>query len=586
MDHEMVYLEGGDKASRWPTTSVQNLVPNDEYRHRKSGVLAALSRFLADGWGLETIGWIVSALFMAAIIVTLMLHNGKPLPEWPFTITINTLISVFSQIGQTALAIPVSACMAQLKWLWFTKERHQLVDFQDIDSASHSPLSSLLLLVKKRAIALVSLGALITIAVLGFGPFTQQAVSFQERQIASGDAKISSLGNITRAALQGTNPDDANGVGGGYVSPSVVAAIYNGMTTTPSLSDVTPLCSTGNCTFDLYNSLAICAYPVANLTSQLTATPISDNADCSVWGTGSGNMCQYALPNGMMLHGLDAYMNISTTTTTVPSLTYSNDTILDFFVVYYSNVSNSVQAVEGALRFCGQTYNTSVTVGTTRTVSTQTWGSLDMSVSKDGSRTPIYSLIGGPDVLSVDLDVFNAMQSALGQAFQLASWVNEVEDDGNQFFLTPNGQISVAAQALKATLYSTIDSVGALQNFTGDLSIALTNNLRTGTGSTTVEGTEYYLQTYLLVRWDWLIFPVVLIVAALILLIATIIQSKRRGTGVWKASSLASLSALGGEAKGLLGVMNKASALSEAAEGMMVGIEQRGTGWRLDSKQL
>jgi hypothetical protein len=232
MDHEMVYLEGGDKASRWPTTSVQNLVPNDEYRHRKSGVLAALSRFLADEWGLETIGWIVSAFFMVAIIVTLMLHNGKPLPEWPFTITINTLISVFSQIGQTALAIPVSACMAQLKWLWFTKERHQLVDFQDIDSASHSPLSSLLLLVKKRAMqvlpieiishgrafvannylrALVSLGALITIAVLGFGPFTQQAVSFQERQIASGDAKISSLGNITRAALQGTNPDDANG---------------------------------------------------------------------------------------------------------------------------------------------------------------------------------------------------------------------------------------------------------------------------------------------------------------------------------------------------------------------------------------
>jgi hypothetical protein len=83
-----------------------------------------------------------------------------------------------------------------------------------------------------------------------------------------------------------------------------------------------------------------------------------------------------------------------------------------------------------------------------------------------------------------------------------------------------------------------------------------------------------------------LIFPVVLIVAALILLIATIIQSKRRGTGVWKASSLATLSALGGEAKGLLGVMNTASALSEAAEGMMVGIEQRGAGWRLDSKQL
>ncbi|KAE9378301.1 hypothetical protein N431DRAFT_500971 [Stipitochalara longipes BDJ] len=581
MDHEMVYMEGSDKASRWPTTSVQNLVPSG-YPPKKPGILASLSRFLADGWGLESIAWIVSALFMVAIIVTLMLHNGKTLPEWPFTITINTLISVFSQIGQTALAIPVSGCMAQLKWLWFTKQRHQLADFQDIDSASHSPLSSLLLLVKKP---LVSLGALITIASLRFGPFTQQAVSFQERRAASVNAQISTLGNITRAALQGENPDDQNGVGGGYVSPAVVAAIYNGMTSTPSLSDVTPLCSTGNCTFDLYHSLGIYAYPIVNLTSQISVTPITDDADCSVWGTGSGNRCQYALPNGMMLHGLDAYMNISTTPS-IPSLTYSNDTILDFFVVYYSNASNSDQAMEGALRFCGQTYNTSVAIGQTKTVSTQTWGSLNMTVSNDESKTPTYTLIGGKEALSVDINVFNAMQKALGQAFQQASWVNEVADDGNQFFVTLSGEISVAAQALKATLYNEIDPVAALQNFTGDLSIALTNNLRTGTGSSTIEGTEYYLQTYLLVRWDWLIFPVLLIVLALILLIATIIQSKRRRTGVWKASSLATLSALGGEAKSLLGVMNKASALSEAAEGMMVGIEQRGTGWRLDSKQL
>ena len=59
--------------------------------------------------------------------------------------------------------------------------------------------------------ALVSLGALITIASMGFGPFTQQAISFQERRIASGNSTISTLGNITRASLQGENPDDYNG---------------------------------------------------------------------------------------------------------------------------------------------------------------------------------------------------------------------------------------------------------------------------------------------------------------------------------------------------------------------------------------
>jgi hypothetical protein len=46
----------------------------------------------------------------------------------------------------------VSACMAQLKWLWFTKGQHPLDDFGAIESASHSPVSSLLFLVKKRAL--------------------------------------------------------------------------------------------------------------------------------------------------------------------------------------------------------------------------------------------------------------------------------------------------------------------------------------------------------------------------------------------------------------------------------------------------
>jgi hypothetical protein len=114
--------------------------------------MASLDRFLDDGWGLELLAWVISAIFMAAIIVTCVMNNGKSLANWPLSITITTLISLFSQIGQTVLAIPVSACMAQLKWLWFTKGQHPLDDFGAIESASHSPVSSLLFLVKKRAL--------------------------------------------------------------------------------------------------------------------------------------------------------------------------------------------------------------------------------------------------------------------------------------------------------------------------------------------------------------------------------------------------------------------------------------------------
>ena len=146
--------DGGDRSDQtnWGTitTPVEPLIA--ESRHQKPGFSASLDRFLDDGWALELLAWFISAIFMAAIIVTCVMNNGKSLANWPFPITINTLIAVFSQIGQTFLTIPVSACMAQLKWLWFTKEQHPLDDFGAIESASHSPVSSVIFLVKKRAL--------------------------------------------------------------------------------------------------------------------------------------------------------------------------------------------------------------------------------------------------------------------------------------------------------------------------------------------------------------------------------------------------------------------------------------------------
>ncbi len=107
--------------TNWGTTitPVEPLIA--ERRQQKRRFSASLNRFLDDGWGLELLAWFISAIFMAAIIVTCLMINGKSLANWPFSITINTLIVVFSQIGQTVLAIPVSASMAQLKWQWFTK---------------------------------------------------------------------------------------------------------------------------------------------------------------------------------------------------------------------------------------------------------------------------------------------------------------------------------------------------------------------------------------------------------------------------------------------------------------------------------
>lgn len=110
-----------------------------------------VTRIFTNGWAGELLTWIVAAVSMVAVIIILAVFNNKPLPKWPYNISFNTLISIFAQISSTALLGPVSTCIGQLKWLWFTDRSQNLDDFEAFDSASRGPWPSVLLLWKTRA---------------------------------------------------------------------------------------------------------------------------------------------------------------------------------------------------------------------------------------------------------------------------------------------------------------------------------------------------------------------------------------------------------------------------------------------------
>ena len=46
-------------------------------------------------WWLEVAACVISILSLIAIIVTLQPHQNKPLPQWPYNISVNSLISVY-----------------------------------------------------------------------------------------------------------------------------------------------------------------------------------------------------------------------------------------------------------------------------------------------------------------------------------------------------------------------------------------------------------------------------------------------------------------------------------------------------------
>lgn len=104
------------------------------------GSRRSLNRSQRDSWVHRFWFWevfsILGALIaLAAMVITLVLHQDKPLPKWPSAITINALIAVFSAILKACVVMPIAESISQLKWLWFQKAR-PLRNFEQWDLAS------------------------------------------------------------------------------------------------------------------------------------------------------------------------------------------------------------------------------------------------------------------------------------------------------------------------------------------------------------------------------------------------------------------------------------------------------------------
>lgn len=155
-----------------------------------------LCRWVTDWWGAEIFCWIIAALSLLSIVIVLESHKNQPVPKWPFKITINALISILATISQMCMTKPIVECINQLKWLWFVRKQ-KLLDFQAFDNASRGPTGSLMLLGKIRGFYLVSLGAVITVLAIAFGPFTQQIVTYPLHPHPSGNATTPLIFNLT-----------------------------------------------------------------------------------------------------------------------------------------------------------------------------------------------------------------------------------------------------------------------------------------------------------------------------------------------------------------------------------------------------
>lgn len=182
---------------------------------------------------------------VAAIPATLYPHDGQPLPQWPFSISINALLSIYSMVLKACLAFLVTSCIGQLQWSWYLKPR-PLKDVVLFHEAANGTLGSVRWLwINRLRQPLTALGAMISIITLATDPFIQQLVHATDC--------IKTLSNDMPATVPRTNSLNQ----GFDLETHHLQKILDGLNTFQNLTDFE--CSTGNCTFEnTYTSLAFC----------------------------------------------------------------------------------------------------------------------------------------------------------------------------------------------------------------------------------------------------------------------------------------------------------------------------------------
>lgn len=196
-------------------------------------------------WATETSVAVMLLISIVAIPATLYPHQGQPLPQWPFSITINALLSVYSMVLKTCIAGLVTSCVSQLQWSWYFQPRplQDIALFRDLAGGAFGSISWLWKYPVQQP--LLTLAAAVTIISIAVDPFMQQLV-----QPVNCNAILP--GNVS-ASVPRTNYLQHEDL-----PSSLEQAILAGLFTLQNLTDFD--CSTGNCTFsNTYSTVGFCS---------------------------------------------------------------------------------------------------------------------------------------------------------------------------------------------------------------------------------------------------------------------------------------------------------------------------------------
>ncbi|KAK1671305.1 hypothetical protein BDP55DRAFT_560652 [Colletotrichum godetiae] len=349
-------------------------------------------------WELFYIFLSVSSFFL--IVAVLCSYDQQPLPDWPLNITLNTFLAFFTTLAKAAFLFPVSVAIGQTQWSWFLKDR-PLHDLHLFDQASRGPWGSVMLLKRIRHKHFVSLGAFLMVISALTSPVTQLAIKYPVKDSVAPreEAKAPALRNMT-------SEDDRMNIGSRHAL--ILATLSDTTNFREPVAPTGAFCSTGNCTFERYQSLGVCV-KTANITEHLRVEEFDSpdmidtlvlgypNPDAKVWRASLPSGLEMAHQTPMsamvdMLNGSETFAfqddrDLQKTRISSFTVIYTNPTELND--TWWKEISEAVgmpfasdaigaihdfrhEAMEVMYHLCVQTYETNISMGIETTTLVET----------------------------------------------------------------------------------------------------------------------------------------------------------------------------------------------------------------------
>lgn len=261
--------------------------------------------------------------------------------------------------------------------------------------------------------------------------------------------------------------------------------------------------------------------------------------------------------------------------------------IADVYVIY-KNVTdftnnNDYLAVEFIFDWCIATFNTSVADGTATTIRI---ASPPAVFGKNG--TSLSTVVDGT-TFSVGLKTHYTLQRYMALLLS-----GTVSNRGGLQQVTSSDAVNVVAQALglnrddrdsNSTPRQDKD-LASLNVLLENTAISMTNYIRGAQGTASIhqaEGTVWVQQSTVMIRWGWLVAPILFSVTSLVFFLIVLVKSSRHDPHVpqWRSSSLATIHSLQPALRTRLGGMTAQSSMSQRADVVYVRFAQTNDGWSL-----